>query len=71
LIWRTERRENYVLCQIVMEEDPAEFLYRDEKMSFLYDVLLGVPEHLILVSNRHILTFNDLGKDDVVLLLST
>ena len=51
-------------CQIVSGESPAQILYRDELVTAFRDTHPISPIHILIVSNRHIVSVNELEDVD-------
>ena len=57
-----------LFCKIVREEQPAEFVYRDEDLVVIKDIKPHAPVHLLIIPTRHIRSINDLTEEDHPLL---
>jgi histidine triad (HIT) family protein len=58
-----------LFCKIIREEQPAEFLYRDEDLVVIKDIRPHAPVHLLIIPTRHIRSINDLTAEDHPVLL--
>jgi histidine triad (HIT) family protein len=57
-------KHSCVFCQIVSGETATQFLYRDDLVTAFQDIHPIASTHLLIVSNRHIESVNDLEAGD-------
>jgi histidine triad (HIT) family protein len=55
-------------CKIVANESPAKILHRDHQVTAFRDTHPIAATHILVVSNRHIASVNELDQDDDVLI---
>lgn len=53
-----------LFCRIVNKEEPAQFLYEDDRCVVFKDIHPAAPVHLLVVPRQHIRSVNDLEDDD-------
>ncbi len=51
-------------CKIVANESPAKILHRDHQVTAFQDTHPIASTHILIVTNRHIESVNELGPDD-------
>jgi len=53
-----------IFCKIVAGESPAKVLYRDDLVTAFRDIHPVTSTHILIVTNRHINSVNDLAAED-------
>lgn len=56
--------ESCVFCKIIKGELPGEILYQDDLVTAFYDIHPIAPVHILIVSNKHIQSLNQITVDD-------
>jgi histidine triad (HIT) family protein len=51
-------------CKIIAGESPAQILHRDHQVTAFRDTHPIATTHILIVTNRHIPSVNELGADD-------
>jgi len=55
--------DDCVFCEILAGEEPASFLYRDDRCSAFMDIQPVNPGHLLVIPNRHARYLADLDEE--------
>ena len=55
---------NCIFCQIIQNEAPADFLYRNDSLVVFKDIHPHAPVHLLIVPWKHIRSINDIDAAD-------
>ncbi len=55
--------EYCIFCEILAGEEPASFLYRDDRCSAFMDIQPVNPGHLLVIPNRHARYLADLDEE--------
>ena len=53
-----------IFCKILSGEAPATIIYRDEQVTAFRDIHPIASTHILVISNRHIASVNELEPDD-------
>jgi histidine triad (HIT) family protein len=53
-----------IFCQIIREDRPADFIYKDNTLVVFKDAYPHAPVHLLIVPRKHIRSINDLTDED-------
>ncbi len=53
-----------IFCKIISGESPAKILYRDHLVTAFRDIHPITSTHILIISNRHIASVNDLSEED-------
>jgi histidine triad (HIT) family protein len=53
-----------IFCKIISGESPAQNLYRDDLVTAFRDIHPIAPTHILIVTNRHIDSVNELEPED-------
>ena len=61
------RQGSCVFCEIVRGESPRRLVYQDELVTAFWDAHPAASTHILIVSNRHIKSLNELQLEDAVL----
>jgi histidine triad (HIT) family protein len=56
-----------IFCQIVRNEAPADFLYKNDSLVVFKDIRPHAPVHLLIVPRKHIRSINDINATDGVI----
>ena len=56
-----------IFSRIIAGDEPADVVYRDERVTCFRDIAPKAPTHILIVPNREIPTVNDLTDDDAEL----
>lgn len=57
-----------IFCKIIRGETQASLIYRDESVVALQDIQPVAPTHILIVPVRHIVSLQELGREDEFLL---
>ena len=60
--------DDCIFCGIRDKKIPADIVFEDDQMIAFRDITPQAPEHLLVISKKHIRSFNDLSDDDAVML---
>lgn len=60
------QEENCLFCKIAKGTIPAAILYRDEYVVAFRDIAPVLPQHVLIIPVRHIVSVGTLGPDDAV-----
>ena len=52
--------ESCIFCQIVAGKAPANIVYQDDKVTAFYDIHPAAPTHILIVTNKHISSLNEI-----------
>jgi histidine triad (HIT) family protein len=58
---------NCIFCKIIAGESPGQVLYQDEQATAFRDIHPVAPTHVLIVTNQHIASVNDLTAQDEAL----
>jgi len=66
MIWVAAIKTNMVciFCKIISGESPAKILHRDDLVTAFRDIHPIGPTHILIVTNRHIDSVNELEPED-------
>ena len=53
-----------IFCKIIAGEIPSTQVYNDEVVTAFRDINPAAPTHILIITNRHIASVNDLTIDD-------
>jgi histidine triad (HIT) family protein len=53
-----------IFCKIISGESPAQILHRDKLVTAFRDIHPIAPTHILIVTNRHIVSVNELEAED-------
>ncbi|MCD5397222.1 MAG: histidine triad nucleotide-binding protein [Candidatus Pacebacteria bacterium] len=53
-----------IFCQIINKEAPADIVYEDNSVIVFKDINPSAPIHLLIVPKKHIISINNLKKQD-------
>ena len=53
-----------IFCQILNDEAPAQFVYKNKTLAVFNDIHPHAPVHLLIVPRKHIRSINDLTAQD-------
>jgi len=53
-----------IFCKIICGESPAQILFRDDLVTAFRDIHPIAPTHILIVTNRHIDSVNELEPED-------
>ena len=53
-----------IFCKIIAGEIPSTQVYNDEVLTAFRDINPTAPTHILIITNRHIASVNDLTIDD-------
>ena len=56
-----------MFCKIINGEEPGRVLYQDELVTAFWDSHPSASTHILIISNRHIESLNDLQPGDITL----
>lgn len=57
-----------IFCKIIKKEIPAEIVFENENILVFKDIHPIAPVHLLIIPKKHIVSINDLKKDDIELM---
>lgn len=57
-----------VFCNIVNRTIPSEFLYEDDEIAVIKDIMPKAPVHLLIFPKKHVPTVNDFQPEDAGLI---
>jgi histidine triad (HIT) family protein len=61
--------EDCLFCKIAAGEIPSSIVYQDEQIVAFRDIDPKAPQHILIVSRRHIGSMNELTAEDAQLLM--
>jgi histidine triad (HIT) family protein len=56
-----------IFCKIISAESPARILYRDEQVTSFRDIHPIASTHILIITNRHVASVNELRPEDELL----
>lgn len=56
-----------IFCKIAEKNIPTNVVYEDEDMICFHDVDPQAPVHVLLIPKKHIMSIDDIGQEDIVL----
>ncbi|MDQ1237301.1 MAG: purine nucleoside phosphoramidase [Wigglesworthia glossinidia] len=57
-----------IFMRIIQKKEPAEIIYQDNYVTAFRDIFPKAPTHIIIVTNIHIPTVNDIEKEHALIL---
>jgi len=61
-------KKDCIFCQIVAGESPAKMVYETEEFLVFTDIHPKAPVHVLIVPRKHIVSVNELEKDDLAMM---
>lgn len=53
-----------IFCAILKGEQPAEFVFQNERVAAFKDIRPHAPVHILIVPRKHIRSLNDMSEED-------
>ena len=60
--------ENCIFCKIIKGQIPSDKVYEDEKVLAFKDINPEAPVHIVIIPKKHIVSLNDVDKEDLEIL---
>ena len=60
--------EDCIFCKIIKGEIPADKVYEDDKILAFRDINPEAPVHIVIIPKRHIISLNEVVKEDLEVL---
>ncbi|KLU59617.1 HIT-like protein [Peptococcaceae bacterium CEB3] len=57
-----------LFCKIAQKEIPSQIVYEDEQIMAFADINPVAPVHILLIPKKHLLSVNDIMKEDEALI---